>query len=126
MARTKIDRKDWRALPYEQWNTLTVIAYFTDMNRELFGAEYVPLRNWSYERGVIKRALDAHGAAVLRRACDIVFREYRPSREYPLLTAGFAISYRINSVIPRVKADLDREEAAEAGKPDVDAVKAWL
>lgn len=125
MARTKIDRRDWRSLPYEQWNTLTVIAYFADMNRELFGAEYVPLRNWSYERGVIKRALDVHGAAVLRKACDIVFREYRPSREFPLLTAGFAISYRINSVIPRIKAE-ERRQAVEAGGPDVDAVKAWL
>ncbi|MCR8843138.1 hypothetical protein NQ117_05550 [Paenibacillus sp. SC116] len=114
MSRIKItaeQRKDWRNLPYDQWNVLTVQAYFADMNRELFGIEsYLPMRNYGFEQGVIKRALSEHGAELLKRAFDDCFREYRPTREYPLLTAGFVISYRINTIIPRLKAEIKRDE----------------
>lgn len=125
---TAAQRKDWRNLPYEHWNTSTVHVYSADMNRELFGVEYSPMRNWSFEQGVIKRALSEHGAEVLKRAFDECFRTYKPTREYPLLTAGFAISYRINSMIPRIKAEIEREKAEEQSGETVDygELASWL
>lgn len=132
MTRKKItgeQRKDWRNLPYEDWNVRTVHAYFEDMNRERFGVdEYLPMRNWRFEQGVIKRALDEHGAKVLHRAFDECFRTYRPTREFPLLTAGFAVSYRINGLIPRIKAELaadEREREVVAGIADEANRKGW-
>ncbi|MGF9711687.1 hypothetical protein [Paenibacillus naphthalenovorans] len=123
----KIDRRDWRNLPYSDWNTLTVHAYFADMNREMYGAEpYLPMRNWAVERGMIKRALAEHGAELLKRAFDVIFREYRPTREYPILTAGFALSYRVNTVLPRVAAEARRATVEDAEKPSVDEIRAWL
>ena len=130
----KIDKKDWRNLPLDQWNTATVLAYFADMNREQFGVDtYLPMRNWAFERGLIKRALDQYDAEILRQAFDECFRTYRPTREFPILTAGFCVAYRINSIIPRlqaeerkrVEAERKRAEAAEQA-PGADEVLAWL
>jgi len=122
----KIDRKDWRNLDISEWNVTTFLVYFADMNRELFGvAEYLPLRNWKFEQGVIKRAITDHGTEALRRAFDECFRTYRPTREYPMLTAGFAVAYRINAVLPRIKADLVAK-VAEEQPVDYGEVAAWL
>lgn len=107
---TKVNRKDWRNLPYDDWNTLTVHAYFADMNAERYGVDYLPMRNWSFEQGIIKRALTQHGAELLHAAFNECFREYQPAPSYPILTAGFAISYRINAVIPKLLADRQRRE----------------
>lgn len=86
---TAVQRKDWRTLPTEHWNTLTFTEYFRERNRELYGVEYVPLRNWRFEQSLIRKALDAHGSEILRAAFDECFCTYRPTREYPILTAGF-------------------------------------
>lgn len=112
---TRKQRLDWRNLPYDDWNVLTVHQYFADMNREHFGVEtYLPMRNWSFEQGVIKRALAEYGAEVLHRVFDECFRTYRPTREYPILTAGFAICYRLNTLAPRIIAEIAEERAVKA------------
>jgi hypothetical protein len=112
---TAEQRKDWRNLPTADWNVMTFIAFFTDRNAELFGTEtYMPMRNWSFEQGVLKRAISTHGPTVLREACEAAFESYRPTRDYPLLTAGFAVSYRINALIPAIlarRADGERRAA---------------
>ncbi|MCU6709294.1 hypothetical protein M6D81_11310 [Paenibacillus sp. J5C_2022] len=117
---TKTERMNWRTLPAEHWNTLTFTEYFRDKNRELYGVEYAPLRNWRFEQGVIKRALDEYGPEILRAAFDECFNGYRPTRAYPILTAGFAVAYRINSIVPRLlseKADAERRESEKAATP---------
>jgi hypothetical protein len=96
------------------------------MNSELYGADYVPLRNWRFEQGVIKRQLDEYGPEVLRAAFEECFRTYKPSRDYPILTAGFACAYRINTIIPRLlreKAEADRRAAEKTAGPTVDAAE---
>lgn len=113
----KISTSDWQALPIAQWNVRTFHAYFADMNRECYGVtEYFPQQNWRAEQGILKRALDQYGAATLRSAFDECFRDYKPTREYPLLTAGFAVSYRINSIIPRLLAEQAEAERRETEK----------
>jgi hypothetical protein len=113
---TAEQRRDWRILPLADWNVMTFLAYFAGMNAELYGAEtYLPMRNYAFEQGALKRAITLHGPEVLREACDEAFRTYKPTRDYPLLTAGFAISYRINAIIPAIlarKAD-DERRASE-------------
>lgn len=128
-TKPKIDRKDWRNLPYEGWNVHTIHAYFADMNREMFGVEtYLPMRNWRFEQGVLKRALTEYGAETLKAAFDECFRTYRPTREFPILTAGFCVAYRLNAIIPRLLA----EKAEEAQLAEVNGgmtdeeIDAWL
>ncbi|RAU96873.1 hypothetical protein DQG13_19725 [Paenibacillus sp. YN15] len=126
---TNEQRKDWRTLPVSEWNTLTFTVYFTEKNAELYGVEYVPLRNWRFEQAQIKRMLDAYGPEILRQACEECFRDYKPTREYPVLTAGFALSYRVNTIIPRLVAERAREERrAEVVRegPSVTELEAWL
>lgn len=129
MVRTKIDRKDWRNLPIDKWNTLTVLAMIDEMNRIDFGVEkYVPMRSWSFERGVVKRALDEYGAEVVREVVERAFREYRPSREYPQLTAGFIFVYMASRIVPRVLVDLKtrRTPSMLDSREDVSEIKSWL
>ncbi|WP_207953000.1 hypothetical protein [Paenibacillus agricola] len=130
----KLNRKEWRSLPIADWNTLSFTEYFRDMNAERFGVtEYFPLRNWRFEQAQLKRALDAYGPALLHAAFDECFRDYKPTRDYPSLTAGFACSYRLNTIMPRLIADkAAQERRAEAAvnaadkAPSADAVMKWL
>lgn len=121
---TAEQRRDWRNLPTTDWNVMTFIAFFAGMNAELFGAEtYLPMRNYAFEQGVLKRAITQHGPEILRTACEEAFRSYRPAREYPLLTAGFCVSYRINTIIPEllaIKADEARRNAELKTDSDTD------
>jgi hypothetical protein len=121
---TREQRRNWRELPYEDWNVITFHAYFADMNREYYGVDtYIPCPNWRAEQGAIKRSITQYGAEVLRKAFDIVFKQYRPTREYPILTAGFAISYRINTILPRIIAE---ERDKNRNRPSDAEVMAWL
>jgi len=109
----KINSADWRALPIDRWNVRSFHAYFADMNRELYGMDYVPMRNYSFEQGVIKRELTKYGPEILRQAFDECFRTYKPTAQYPILTAGFAVAYRINTIIPRLLAEQAEAERRE-------------
>lgn len=133
MARPKItaeQRADWRNLPLEHWNVRTVHAMIIDLNAERFGVEkYVPLRGWAFEQGVIKRALSDYGAAALRETIERAFAEYRPSAQYPQLTAGFLIAYMLPRIMPRVLAEQKRKtgvEEAVAGAMSAEEMAAWL
>lgn len=119
----RVNTKDWRNLTYDKWNVLTVHTYFADMNAELFGVEaYLPMRNWGFEQGAIKHTLSEHGAELLRLAFDECFRDYRPTRDYPILTAGFCLSYRVNGIIPKLKAEQAEEVRLAAEKERVETV----
>ncbi|MEC0369998.1 hypothetical protein [Paenibacillus chibensis] len=134
MTRPKItadQRKDWRNLPLEYWNVATIHAMVIDLNAEKFGVEkYVPLRGYGFEQGAIKRALTEYGAEALRETIERAFVEYRPTPQYPQLTAGFLISYMLPRIMPQVLAEQKRrEEAAENpvnGGMSADEVAGWL
>jgi hypothetical protein len=126
----KINTADWRNLPANQWNARTVQTMCIDRNRELYGVEqYVPYRNWTAEQAIIKRNLTQYGAEVLRVVFDEAFREYRPTRDYPQLTAGFVLSYVASRILPRVIAERESRErrvvAEECGQGAAE-VTAWL
>ncbi|MFF2886707.1 hypothetical protein [Paenibacillus sp. NPDC057967] len=121
---TAEQRRDWPNLPTMYWNTLTFTEYFRGMNKLLYGAEYAPLRNWKFEQGVIKRQLDEYGPEILRAAFDECFRTYRSTHDYPILTAGFAVAYRINGIIPKLLAEKAEAERRETEKQAASTVSA--
>ena len=132
MPRKKItadERKDWRNLPLEHWNTATVHAMIIDMNAEKFAVEkYVP-RSWTFEQGVIKRSLNEYGAEAVRETIERAFAEYRPSADYPQLTAGFLLTYMAPRIMPRVLAEMEtakRRQAAESEAPSISELVDWL
>lgn len=130
MPRKKLDRKDWRTLDINEWNTVTVYAMIVDLNTERFDVEkYVPLRGFGYERGVIKRNLDTYGAAAVKEVIEIAFDEYRPTTQYPQLTAGFLLTYMLSRIMPRVLAEMEtakRRQAAESEAPSISELVDWL
>lgn len=112
---TAEQRKDWRTLPLEHWNTLTAQVMITDLNREQYGVEtYIPARGgYRFEQGVVKRALTQYGASAVRELIERAFAEYRPTAEWPILTAGFIFTQQLPRIMPRVLADEQRKERAE-------------
>lgn len=127
---TADERKDWRNLPYADWNVLTVMTMVGDLNREHYGVEkYVPNRGYGYEQGVIKRVLNEYGAEALRETIERAFVEYRPSADYPQLTAGFLLTYMLPRIMPRVLAEMEtakRRQAAESEAPSISELIDWL
>ena len=127
---TSAERKDWRNLPYSDWNVMTVQSMVADLNAERFSVEkYIPLRGYGFEQGVIKRALTEYGAAALRETIERAFAEYRPTTQYPQLTAGFLIAYMLPRVMPQVLAEGQRKERAEVaaeGAMSAEEMANWL
>lgn len=108
-GKKKIDRKDWRTLQDSEWRTPTVHAMVIDLNAEMFGVtQYIPLRTWAFEQGVIKRALAQYGPSALRETITRAFREHRVTPQYPQLTAGFLIAYLLPRIMPQVLAEQAR------------------
>ncbi|MCM3205674.1 hypothetical protein [Paenibacillus illinoisensis] len=123
---TADQRKDWRALPLEHWNVLTLQTMVADLNREHFGVTvYVPMRGHGFEQGQLKRALTQYGAEALRETITRAFREYRPTLQYPQLTAGFLIAYILPRIMPQVLAEQARA-AKRAEQSDITAVNNGL
>lgn len=133
MTRKKItadERKDWRNLPYADWNTTTIHAMIIDLNSEKFEVSvYIPMRGWTFEQGVIKRNLSQYGAEAVRETIERAFAEYRPSADYPQLTAGFLLTYMAPRIMPRVLAEMEtakRRQAAESEAPSISELVDWL
>jgi hypothetical protein len=109
---TAEQRKDWRTLPLEHWNTLTAQVMVADLNRERYGVEtYIPARGgFRFEQGVIKRALTQYGAPAVRELIETAFAEYRPTTQWPILTAGFIFTQKLPRIMPRILANGQRRE----------------
>lgn len=112
---TAEQRKDWRNLPLADWNTLTVMAQVIDLNRERYGVDpYIPARGgYRFEQGVIKRALTQYGSPAVRELIERAFAEYRPSAEWPILTAGFIFTQQLPRIMPRILADRQRKDRTD-------------
>ncbi|MEI2280748.1 hypothetical protein [Paenibacillus polysaccharolyticus] len=81
------------------------------MNRDHYGVTvYIPMRGYGFEQGVLKRALTDYGALALRESITRAFREYKPTPQYPQLTAGFLIAYLLPRIMPQVLAEQARAE----------------
>jgi|SRR5690625_2329487 len=114
---------DWQARDIEDWNTTTFTAYMQDKHRELFGCEYVPMRNWAMEQGMIGRLIGtrtkkgSHSKETVKRFIDEAFETYRPTKQYPGTNFGFIYSYRRN-ILQRIEAEeLRKEQRKESEKP---------
>lgn len=126
MPRKKIDRKDWRNIAIDQWNTSTVHAMIIELNHEMYSIEkYVPLRGYGFEQGVIKRSLEAYGPTAVKTVIERAFNQYSPTSQYPQLTAGFLLTYMLGRLMPQVLAEQARA-AKRVEQSDITAVNNGL
>lgn len=108
---------DWRNRHIDDWNTLTFTEYMKDKHRELFGCEYVPMRSWRTEQGMIGRLIGTrtkagtHDKALIKRFIDEAFESYKPTPQYPGTNFGFIYAYRRN-ILQRLEAE-ERAKAIE-------------
>lgn len=120
-GKPKVSTKDWRNLPIERWNTTTVHAYLIDINKEKYGATYLPFgkgtvkQRWSTEKGQVKNALNTYGPDVIREFIDICFAKHRTTDQFPTMTFGYIFTYyrpELQQAEVRVKKRKAREEVA--------------
>lgn len=131
MTRAKLPpAKAWAERNIADWNVTTFTSYLTARHRELYGIDYVPGRGgWRMEQGVIKRMVSEHGTWVVRKFIDGCFREYMPKAEYPGLNFTFMYTYMRDRVLPKVLAEVRREEIrgqAVVCVPSAEEIADWL
>jgi hypothetical protein len=80
---------------------------------DLYGIDYVT-NNHAFEGRQLKAMIAEYGADVVRRFVDECYRDYKPTRQYPGLNFAFMYSYQRARVLPRVQAEMKREEEREA------------
>ena len=124
--------KDWRNRDIDDWNTLTFTEYLKAKHFELFGIEYVPMRSWRMEQGLIGNLIGTrtkqgtHSKAIVKRFIDEAFESYRPTQQYPGTSFGFIYAYRRN-ILQRLEAEEVRSErASDDLARNWDEIADWL
>ncbi|WP_235848493.1 hypothetical protein [Litchfieldia alkalitelluris] len=80
---------------------------------ELYGIDYVT-RNHAVEGRWLKSMITEFGADVVKRFIDECFAEYKPTKQYPGLNFAFMFSYQRSRILPRILAEVKREQARTA------------
>lgn len=112
----------WRERELVDWNVTTFHAYLMEMCEARYGVpKYIPFRNWSCEKGMLKRFMDEHGNEITKEFIDVCLRNYKEKPDYPTLTFGFAYSYMQNPHLTKIlqkKAQAKQVEDAQT-KPTI-------
>ncbi|MEK3887316.1 hypothetical protein [Bacillus sp. FSL K6-3431] len=120
--------KDWQARNINDWNTTTFHAYMVDKHAELFGCDYVPMKNWITEKGLLGRLIGTSGKnakprtasnEMVKEFIDECFASYTPTAEYPGTSFGFSWAYRKN-VWQRLQIEEQRKQAASKAEETTD------
>lgn len=117
---------DWRARNIDDWNVTTFHAYLSDKHEELFGCQYVPMRGWQAEKGIIGRLIGTrakegtHDKRLIKRFIDEAYKTYKPTKQYPGTNFGFIYAYRRN-ILQRLEAEEAQERQAEQRRKEAEA-----
>jgi hypothetical protein len=106
-----VSKKDWRALPVDKWTVTTFRHYLFDRHSELYGIKYVT-RNHAVEGRMLKNMIAEEGPEVTKRFIDACLAEYKPTPAYPGVSFAFMYSFMRARVLPRVLAEMKREQQA--------------
>lgn len=81
----KFHTTDFDNLPYELWNSTTVLSYLDWLNLNKYGK--VPeKRNMQQTRAFIKRDLQTYGTAVIKEFLRRAVQNYKGNMAYPTLS----------------------------------------
>ena len=127
----------WQERDIADWNSTTFHAYLSDKHRELFGIDYVPMRSWNAEKGMIGDIIGTKSGKspkprkasneALKRFIDVTFEGYRPSAQYPGTSFGFMWSYR-KTDWQRIQAEelaQARRQASVEAEPSAEELTEW-
>lgn len=99
---------------------------------ELYGIDYVT-RSHAMEGRLLKSMIADYDADTVKRFIDACFDDYKPTRDYPGINFAFMYSYMRSRILPRVLADMKREQERKARAEHLpaqtmsdDEFEAWL
>src|SRR5690625_4704038 len=110
--------KRYQTKSIDEWNVRDFHDYMRDKHEELFGCEYVPMRSWRTEQGLLgnligtARKQGTHDKALIKRFSDEAFATYKPTPQYPGTNFGFIYTYRRN-ILQRLQAEENRKKQTE-------------
>lgn len=130
--------KAWAERDITDWNVATFCAYLTDKHREMYGVDYVPMRGWRTEQGILGGLIGTQSRtnpkprtasnALVKRFIDETFTQYKPTREWPGTSFGFMWTYR-KTEWQRLQAEelaQSRREISVAETPAADELADWF
>ena len=127
--------KRYQAKSIDDWNVRDFHDYMRDKHEELFGCEYVPMRSWQTEQGLLgnligtARKQGTHDKALIKRFIDEAFATYKPTPQYPGINFGFIYTYRRN-ILQRLQAEENRKKQSEKQRQEneatLDDLAEWL
>lgn len=126
--------KRYQTKSIDDWNVRDFHDYMRDKHLELFGCEYVPMRSWRTEQGLLgnligtARKQGTHDKTLIKRFIDEAFATYKPTPQYPGTNFGFIYTYRRN-ILQRLQAEeraKATEEKAIESSDDLEELADWL
>jgi hypothetical protein len=94
--------------------------YMKEKHRDLYGIDYVT-NSHAFEGRQLKAMIAEYGAEVVKRFVDECYRDYKPTRQYPGLSFIFMYSYMRSRILPRVLAEIKRENERSV-LPDISKI----
>lgn len=123
--------KRYQTKSIDEWNVRDFHDYMRDKHLELFGCEYVPMRSWRTEQGLLgnligtARKQGTHDKALIKRFIDEAFSTYKPTAQYPGTNFGFIYTYRRN-ILQRLQAEENRKKQRQENEATLDDLAEWL
>lgn len=98
--RTEV-RKNWRACPLSKWNATTVRSYLQCLTQVRFKMDYIS-DNIRQENAIISQFINQYGRKVLKEFIRDCVKNYKPTKQYPIVTFGFMYSFQRKHILPRI------------------------
>lgn len=99
--KVKIDTKDFKNLPIDKWNSVTVREYIKYLNECRFGIPSVTF-NVRQENAMICNFMKEYGKETTKAFIEACVKNYRPNPQYPTVNFATMYSYMKAYELPRV------------------------
>lgn len=112
-------RKNWRACPVSKWNATTVRAYLQCLTQHRFKMDYIS-DNIRQENAIISQFIKQYGREVLKEFIRDCVKDYKPTKQYPIVTFGFMYTYQRKHILPAI---IKKRQAQEERLKELEAQK---
>jgi hypothetical protein len=108
----KINVKDWRNLPIDQWNVTTFRYYLAEQHENKFGIPYIT-KNYQTEGSMLKATIKQFGQEATKLFIDKCLDDYTPKKDYPGISYGFMHAYMRSRIMPIALSDLKKKQVVQ-------------
>ncbi|WKV24065.1 hypothetical protein PSYJYH_000030 [Bacillus phage PSYJ-YH] len=112
-------RKNWKACPLESWNATTVRSYLQCLTQHRFKMDYIS-DNIRQENAIISQFIKQYGREVLKEFIRDCVKDYKPTKQYPIVTFGFMYTFQRKHILPAI---IKKRQAQEERLKELEAQK---